>query len=101
MKIKTIIFLIILIVSSIIFIIEYGNYFFAINTFNAEQVSLYLADMNCLLNNPIDNIINDLKSLINLNEINEGCKVFYTKLSYIRNLLIYINIIYILIILFY
>jgi hypothetical protein len=101
MKIKTIIFLIILIVSSIIFIIEYGNYFLAINTFNAEQVSLNLADMNCLLNNPIDNIINDLKSLINLTEIKEGCNLFYTKLSYIRNLLIYINIIYILIILFY
>ena len=100
MKIKTIIFLVILIVSSIILIIEYGNYFLAINTFNAEQVSLNLIDMNCLLNNPIDNIINDLKSLINLTEIEEGCNLFYTKLSYIRNLLIYINIIYILIILF-
>lgn len=97
MNIKKLILLLFFILLSIYFIIDYGNFFLAINTFNADQVSGNISDMNCLLQSPINNIIIDFKSLINISLIPDGCNVFYTKFSYIKNLLLYITLNYILI----
>jgi hypothetical protein len=97
---KNITFILILLSVSTYFFIEYGNYFLALNTFNIDQVSNNISDMNCLLNSPINNIIMDFKSFTNVFVIPEVCNIYYTKLSYIKNLLFFISLNYIFIILY-
>ena len=96
-----ILLLIIVFLLSIFILCEYGNKFLAINIFNYEQVAGNISDMNCLLKSPLKNIINDFNSLINISTVPSSCELFYTKFSYIKNLLIYISFNFILLLTLY
>ena len=72
--------------------LEYGNFLFALQIFDGEQISGNIHDMNCLLVSPIENLINDLKSVFSLSIIKENCDIYYTKSSYLKNFFVYLSL---------
>ena len=99
MNIKNFIIILSVFIFGVLILCIFGEHILINNLYDYSQVSKNINDMNCYDYYAITNIGNDLRSLFsNANNSNTfSCNIFYTKSYVLRNLAIYVNIIYIII----